>query len=397
MDTPEARNRIVIWTDGSVSAVRCRRRGPQPSSTALAPVIGRARGAGHPCSNKAPPVHSSVTHGRRCVTSHRLRWLAPHSPRAPGGPRLSRSRYRARVHPRHRFLRVHCKPFSFKLLGRPFFGCQQNRSADPRRSLTLSLDLVVSATARRSFSGSVLVRNLARLNQSRGASSVTCKTARAGIVISPHPWRFSTAALSVVTWGTITMQRSSRCTSQPTDRQARGGRSVSLKVRPRRSAQPDTDFAALDARGLRRIRAALLAIGRGVVCVDGRLDTEYRCSYRRAAGATNTACRGRRAAREEADEETPTEGPMSSVYTDRNNGGATAGRVHRLGQDGARRTAAVRGRSAGLAQPVARGQSAQKSYTQCRSVGFSVNRVPQEEHWIGSLLRVSGRSCGGSG
>ena len=33
---------------------------------------------------------------RRCVTSHRLRWLAPHSPRAPGGPRLSRSRYLVR-------------------------------------------------------------------------------------------------------------------------------------------------------------------------------------------------------------------------------------------------------------------------------------------------------------
>ena len=39
-----------------------------------------------------------------------------------------------------------------------------------------------------------------------------------------------------------------------------------------RSAQPDTDFAALDARGFRRIQAALLATGRGVVCVDGRLD-----------------------------------------------------------------------------------------------------------------------------
>ena len=37
---------------------------------------------------------------RRCVTSHRLRWLAPHSPLAPGGPRLSRSRYLVRgFHP----------------------------------------------------------------------------------------------------------------------------------------------------------------------------------------------------------------------------------------------------------------------------------------------------------
>ena len=30
------------------------------------------------------------------MKSHRLRWLAPHSPRAPGGPRLSRSRYLVR-------------------------------------------------------------------------------------------------------------------------------------------------------------------------------------------------------------------------------------------------------------------------------------------------------------